>query len=66
MWIRSKEYWLDVIHPVSVAQAIESFIRWITFGIYKPFITATLCGLWEEYNETKEFNRSRRDSGSMR
>lgn len=65
MWIRDRWYWKGVFHPVNIGFKIEDFIRWITFRVYKPFITATICGVWEEYCETKEFNRRNR-SGSMR
>lgn len=51
---RDKRYWLAMCHPFEVFSALERAVRWMTFGLYKPFIVATLCGLLEEWKESRE------------
>lgn len=58
MWILTKEYWISRIHPTNVGFSIEDCIRWVTFGLYKPFITSTICGLLEEWKEVREHEAS--------
>ncbi len=58
MWILTKEYWISCVHPVNVGFKIEDFINWLTFGIYKPFIVATIVGLLDEWKEVREHEAS--------
>jgi hypothetical protein len=53
MLVTNKEYWLAMCHPTEVFSAIERVIRWMTFGLYKPWLVSTICGVLEEWKECR-------------
>jgi hypothetical protein len=54
MYIRERSYWLARCHPFELLSASERVIRWLTFGLYKPWLVSTVCGLLEEWKEWKD------------
>jgi hypothetical protein len=40
--------------PFTIISNLEKVIGWMSFGYYKPCIGATLCGLLEEWKESKD------------
>lgn len=54
MRVINRKYMLAMCHPVELFSAIERVIRWLTFGLYKPWLVATVCGLLEEWKESRD------------
>lgn len=44
----------DGTTPFIIISDCEKIIGWLTFGLYKPWIGATLCGILEEWKESRD------------
>ena len=40
--------------PYIIVSNIEKVIGWLTFGLYKPWVGATLCGILDEWKEVRK------------
>jgi len=58
---RDRKHLLSMCHPIELFSALERMIRWMTFGLYKPWLVSTIYGVLEEWKEcrnARDYERS--------